>query len=129
MVPGSAAHDNHAMTATSLRNSVGAWQADAPWREWTRWRMVTVGLVLYACVALWVLGAAASFAVSWCGLFGAECSPEENRQMAIAGAVADASWLVAVATTVVVFLFRRRFIWLVPSLLSALLLAWAWSAT
>ncbi len=64
MVPGSAAHDNHAMTATSLRNSVGAWQADAPWREWTRWRMVTVGLVLCACGSLWVLGAAASFAVS-----------------------------------------------------------------
>ena len=49
--------------------------------------------------------------------------------MAIAGAVFDASWLVVVATTVFVFLARRRFIWLVPSLLSALLLAWAWSGT
>jgi len=61
----------------------------------------------------------AGFSVGWCNLFGGQCSPEENRQLAVAAAVYLGSGAVFVFDSVIVFVLRRRFTWLLPCSCSA----------
>lgn len=51
------------------------------------------------------------------------CSPEEDRQLAVAGAFYDGGLVVFLLATLVVFVLRRRFFWLAPGLLVASALA------
>lgn len=107
------------MTITSLRSSIAFWRADAPWPEWTGRRRVMVGLLLGTPVLVGALALAVRFWVSWCTLFGGECSAKEHREMAMAGAVFFGSLLVFVVANVVIFVLRREWMWLGFALLPA----------
>ena len=114
--------DTQLMTVTSLRTSVAGWRADAPWPEWTGRRRVMVGLLLGTPVLVGGLAWTIGFWVSWCTLFGGECSPEENRQLAVTNAVFFGSLLAFVVANAIVFVLRRELMWLGFALLPALIL-------
>ncbi len=107
------------MTATPLRNSLASWRTDAPWPKWTRGRTVTVWVLLGGPVLVATLALLFGFTVGMCSLHGMECSPEENRQLAVAVALYYGSLVAFFVATVVVFVLRRRFFWLMPGLLVA----------
>lgn len=107
------------MMATPLRSALASWQGDAPWPEWTWRRRIAVGLLLGTSALVTTGAFFTAVDVSWCGLFGGQCSPEENRQLAVAGAYYYGGLVVFVLTTVGVFVLRRRLFWLTPGLLIA----------
>ncbi len=107
------------MMATPLRSALASWRADAPWPEWTWRRGIAVGLVLGTSALVTTGAFVTAVDVSWCRLFGGQCSPEENRQLAVAGAFYYGGLVVFVLTTVGVFVLRRRLFWLTPGLLIA----------
>ena len=115
--------DNDVMTLTSLRDSLASWRWQAPWREWTERRGLTVGLLVGWPVVVGGLAVLASFGIGMCSLFGSECSPESQRQLEVAGNVFLGSLVCLVASAMVVFVLRRELRWLALPLLPTLMLA------
>ena len=111
--------DTQFMSRTSLRNSLASWRGEAPWPEWTRRRRVKVGIGLGVPFLVGSLAWMFAFSVGWCALWGGECSPEENRQIAVAVAVFIGCVVALGAATLIVFVLRREFMWLACGLLAA----------
>jgi hypothetical protein len=108
------------MIGTSLRSQFDGWRIEAPWAEWTRRRRVMVALLFVVPILVGGLAFLGAFSLSWCGVWGGECTPEEEHGIAVLSTVVLVNYVVVLAGLVAMFVLRRRVFWLVAAVLGVI---------
>ena len=108
------------MTERSLRSRFDVWQIGAPWGEWSPRRRVAVALLFCLPVLVGGFAVLGALDTSFCGVWGGQCTPEEEQEIRVLSTIFWASYVVIVGSFAVLFLLRRRVFWMVATVLGLL---------
>lgn len=105
------------MTESSLRSRFDVWQTGAPWPEWNRRRRLAVALLFCLPILVGGLALLGALGTSFCGVWGGQCTPEEEQEIRVLSTIFWASYFVIVVSFAALFVLRRRVFWLVATVL------------
>ncbi len=105
------------MSDILLRRRFEEWKLRASWADWNWRRRLGVGVFFGLAVLVGGVAFAGAFWTSWCGIWGGQCTPEEERAIRRLSMLFWASYLSVDVGCAVVFLLRRRVFWAVATVL------------
>ena len=105
------------MSHILLRRRFEEWKFRAPWADWNWRRRLGLGVFFGLAVLVGGVAFAGAFWTSWCGIWGGQCTPDEERAIRGLSLLFWASYLAVVVGCAVMFLLRRRVFWGVATVL------------